>query len=158
MDPNGALDTLDTAGGKVGYLRLDRMLDAERVARLPYIVRIFVENVLRHLGDGADQKHFDALASWPGSEPAEFPFFPARVVLQDFTGVPCVADLTAMRSAVHRLGGDPAKINPHIQADLVIDHSVLVDFFGAKDSFQRNVEMEYERNRERYAFLRWAQR
>jgi len=157
-DPLGAYQRLETAGGTVGYWRLDRVLDAARVASLPYVVRIFFENSLRRLGDGAEQKHLDAISSWPGSESVELPFFPARVVLQDFTGVPCVADLAAMRSAVARLKGKPARVNPIIQADLVIDHSVLVDFFGTSDSFERNVEKEYERNRERYAFLRWAQR
>ncbi|TMK22888.1 MAG: aconitate hydratase AcnA [Actinobacteria bacterium] len=157
-DAASAYDRIETSGGPVGIWRLDRVLDAGRVARLPYVVRIFLENVLRRLGDGAETAHLEALANWPGEAPVEFPFFPARVVLQDFTGVPCVADLAAMRSAVDRLGGKPSRVNPIIAADLVIDHSVLVDFFGGRDSFQRNVEMEYVRNRERYAFLRWAQR
>ncbi|MFY9587241.1 MAG: aconitase family protein, partial [Actinomycetota bacterium] len=153
-----ARDRLSTSGGDVGYARLDRAIDAAKLARLPYVVRIFLENVLRRQGTGAEEAHLDALANWPGQEPVEFPFFPGRVVLQDFTGVPCVADLAAMRAAVARLGGKPARVNPVIPADLVIDHSVLVDFFGMRDSFERNVAMEYERNRERYAFLRWAQR
>jgi aconitate hydratase A / 2-methylisocitrate dehydratase len=152
-----AYDSLETAGGTVGYRRLDRIVDASRVAALPYVVRIFLENAVRKLGDGAEQKHLDALAAWPGSEPVEFPFFPARVVLQDFTGVPCVADLAAMRSAVARLKGKPSRVNPIISADLVVDHSVLVDFFGTSGALERNIELEYERNRERYAFLRWAQ-
>jgi aconitate hydratase len=151
-------DTLETSGGTVAIQRLDRVIDASAVARLPYVVRVFLENVLRRLGSGAEQPHLDAIASWPGDAPAEFPFFPARVILQDFTGVPCVADLAAMRSAMSRLGGKPGRVNPIIPADLVIDHSVLVDFFGFREAFRRNVEMEYERNRERYAFLRWAQR
>ena len=157
-DTVGAYDRLETSGGPVGYWRLDRVVDAGALARLPYVVRIFLENVMRRQGNGAEPQHLDALANWPGDRPQEFPFFPARVVLQDFTGVPCVADLAAMRAAVERLGGKPSRVNPIIPADLVIDHSVLVDFFGGRDSFQRNVELEYERNRERYAFLRWAQR
>jgi len=157
-DSARAYDRLETSGGPVGYWRLDRLVDAGALSRLPYVVRIFLENILRHQGEGAEPVHLDALRSWPGETPQEFPFFPARVVLQDFTGVPCVADLAAMRSAVERLGGKPSRVNPIIPADLVIDHSVLVDFFGGRDSFQRNVELEYERNRERYAFLRWAQR
>ena len=153
-----SLDRLSTSGGDVSFARLDRAVDAGALARLPYVVRLFLENVLRRQGDGADPAHVETLTGWPGSAPVEFPFHPARVVLQDFTGVPCVADLAAMRAAVARLGGTPARVNPSIPADLVIDHSVLVDFFGGKDSFERNVAMEYERNHERYAFLRWAQR
>ena len=151
-------EVLSTSGGPVSIRRLDRVIDAAQVARLPYVVRVFLENVLRRMGSGAEQQHLDAIAAWPGDAPAEFPFHPARVILQDFTGVPCVADLAAMRSAMSRLGGKPARVNPIIPADLVIDHSVLVDFFGFREAFRRNVEMEYERNRERYAFLRWAQR
>ena len=155
---NEAFADLDVAGGTVGIARLDRVASTDRIARLPYVVRLFLENALRHQGAGAERGHLDALADWPGNEPVEIPFFPARVVLQDFTGVPCVADLAAMRGAVAKLGGNPTRVNPIIPADLVIDHSVLVDFFGMRDSFERNVELEYERNRERYAFLRWAQR
>jgi aconitate hydratase len=156
-DPLGAFGLLETGSGRVSYFRLDRVVEPDRLARLPYVVRIFLENALRHLGRGTTEAHLEALAQWPKGDPIEIPFFPARVVLQDFTGVPVVADLAAMRAAVARLGGDPAKVNPRIPADLVIDHSVLVDFFGSPDSFARNVDFEYERNRERYAFLRWAQ-
>lgn len=157
-DPLGAFDRLEAKGGTLGFWRLGRVVSPDRLARLPYVVRLFLENVLRHLGRGADEGDLETLRDWPGTEPVEFPFFPARVVLQDFTGVPCVADLAAMRAAVARLGANPARVNPIIPADLVIDHSVLVDFFGSPDAFERNVAMEYERNRERYAFLRWAQR
>jgi len=153
-----ARDTLETSGGTVGICRLDRVIDASKIESLPYVVRIFLENAVRRLGSGSEQEHVDAIAAWPGAKPVEFPFFPARVVLQDFTGVPCVADLAAMRAAVHRLNGDPSRVNPVIPADLVIDHSVIVDFYGLREAFARNVEIEYERNRERYAFLRWAQR
>jgi aconitate hydratase len=153
-----AAGRLQTAGGTVRIWRLDRVLPPDRLERLPYVVRLFLENVLRRQGEGASEEHLAALAGWPGGEPVELPFFPARVILQDFTGVPCVADLAAMRAAVARLGGDPARVNPIIPADLVVDHSVLVDVFGRPDALERNVALEYERNRERYAFLRWAQR
>ena len=158
MTTNASFTKLQVAGGSVGIARLDRVVDEGRLAALPYVVRLFLENAIRHQGRGAEQSHQETLAAWPGSRPVEFPFFPARVVLQDFTGVPCVADLAAMRGAVARLGGDATRVNPVIPADLVVDHSVLVDFFGMREAFQRNVELEYERNRERYAFLRWAQR
>ena len=129
--------------------------------RLPYTVKVLLENVLRHAGTGAfTAEHVARLAAWePGrSGDGEFPFLPSRVLLQDFTGVPVVVDLAAMRDAVQRLGGDPARVNPVIPADLVIDHSVQVDVFGTPTAFQRNVAFEYERNRERYLLLRWAQR
>jgi aconitate hydratase len=129
--------------------------------RLPFTVRIFLENLLRQGGtEFADEEDVLALAQWSperAGEDLEFAFLPARVVLQDFTGVPCVVDLAAMRTAVARLGGDVTKINPLVPADLVIDHSVQVDRFGTLLAFNRNVELEYERNRERYALLRWAQ-
>jgi len=121
------------------------------------VVRVFLENALRHLGHGATDAHVRLLLDWNGTSSEEFPFFPARVILQDFTGVPCVVDLAALRSAVARLGGDVKSVNPKIPVDLVIDHSVIVDAYGTADSFARNVELEYERNRERYALLRWAQ-
>jgi aconitate hydratase len=137
---------------------LDEAVDAAALARLPYVVRVFLENVLRHQGRGATAEHVAILVDRSkGAPKGEFPFFPARVILQDFTGVPCVADLAALRSAVARLGGDPRAVNPKIGVDLVIDHSVIVDAFGSSGAFARNVELEYERNRERYAFLRWAQ-
>ncbi|GAC1414875.1 MAG: aconitate hydratase AcnA [Actinomycetota bacterium] len=156
-NPVGALDRLESAGGPVSFYRLDRVLDAAQIERLPFVVRVFTENVLRHLGAGAERLHLDALARWPGDEPVEFPFLPARVVLQDFTGVPVVADLAAIRSAVKRLGGDVSRVNPLVPVDLVIDHSVIVDFFGSADALERKVGIEYDRNHERYAFLRWAQ-
>ena len=125
------------------------------VARLPYTLRILLENTLR-FGDEAGAR---AVAAWdPQAEPShEIAFFPSRVLLQDFTGVPAVVDLAAMRNAIAELGGDPARINPLIPSDLVIDHSVQVDTFGSRFAFARNVELEVERNRERYAFLRWGQ-
>ena len=128
--------------------------------RLPYSLKILLENLLR-TEDGANitADHIRALASWdPTAEPdIEIQFTPARVVMQDFTGVPCVVDLATMREAMQDLGGEPSKINPLAPAELVIDHSVVADLFGAPDSFARNVELEYERNFERYQFLRWGQ-
>src|SRR5437867_4897276 len=106
-----ATQSLRTSAGDVDYFPLSRVADAERVARLPYTVRVFLENALRFQGRGADESHLDALARWPQGEPIEVPFFPARVVLQDLTGVPCVADLAALRGAVARPGGDPARVN-----------------------------------------------
>ncbi|MGH2936350.1 MAG: aconitase family protein, partial [Gaiellaceae bacterium] len=127
-------------------------LDAS-AARLPYTLRILLENVLRNGGDASAVSGWDAAA-----EPSrEISFSPARVLLQDFTGVPCIVDLAAMRDAMRDQGGDPAKINPLIPAELVIDHSVQVDAFATRLAIERNVELEFERNRERYAFLRWGQ-
>ena len=121
---------------------------------------MLLENLLR-TEDGANitADHIRALAGWdPNAEPdTEIQFTPARVIMQDFTGVPCVVDLATMREAMADLGGDPAKINPLAPAELVIDHSVIADVFGRADAFERNVELEYERNRERYQFLRWGQ-
>src|SRR4051794_26824676 len=135
--------------------RLDELQASYDVARLPYTLRVLLENVLRN-GDEAD---VEAVARWDAkSEPSnEISFAPSRVILQDFTGVPAVVDLAAMREAMTALGGDPAKINPLVPAELVIDHSVQVDSFGAADSFRINAEREFERNKERYRFLRWGQ-
>jgi len=131
-----------------------------QAARLPYSLKILLENLLRR-EDGAHVKADDvgALASWDVTRAAtrEISFMPARVLLQDFTGVPCVVDLAAMRDGIVALGGDPKKVNPLQPVELVIDHSVQVDFFGSTDAFERNADMEYERNRERYVFLRWGQ-
>src|SRR5579859_586753 len=154
----GARASLQTAGGAVTYYRLASLGDG--IARLPMTIKVLLENLLRHVGNGVVRDHeIQALARWTGSsqEPGEFPFYPARVLLQDFTGVPCAVDLAAMRSAMARLGGDPKRINPLVPADLVIDHSVQVDYFGSTDAFGQNVEREYERNQERYALLRWTQ-
>ncbi len=132
-----------------------------QVRRLPFSLKILLENLLRNEnGLAVRAEDIAALAEWqPQAEPSrEIGFIPARVLMQDFTGVPCVVDLAAMRDAMQALGGDPAKINPLVPVELVIDHSVQVDQFGTPDAFRRNVELEYERNRERYAFLRWGQR
>ncbi len=136
-------------------------LDAvEGSASLPFSLKILLENLLRNEGSvGITADDVTALAGWrPAAEPdAEIQFTPARVIMQDFTGVPAVVDLAAMREAMHSLGGDPAKINPLVPAELVIDHSVIADVFGRPDAFERNVALEYERNQERYQFLRWGQ-
>ncbi len=154
------------SGASLDYYRIERLVETgllDSIDRLPFTVRILLENVLRNLGgEFAEMPHLEALARWqPVADPAndsELPFLPARVVLQDFTGVPCVVDLAAMRSAVDRLGGDVTKINPLVPVDLVIDHSVQVDQFGTVSAFAFNVEREYERNSERYELLRWGQR
>ncbi len=161
-DPFGARAQLTTSSGEYTYYRLDSLADDLRLdlSRVPFTVKVMLENVLRNAGDEAfTVDDARTLARWePGqSEPEEFPFLPARVVLQDFTGVPAVVDLAAMRAAMARLGGDPSKINPLVPADLVIDHSVQVDSYGSANAFKLNVEREYERNSERYQLLRWAQ-
>ncbi|MFY7824064.1 MAG: aconitase family protein, partial [Candidatus Planktophila sp.] len=129
-------------------------------ATLPYSLKVLLENLLR-TEDGANitAEHIKSLASWdPTVEPdTEIQFTPARVIMQDFTGVPCVVDLATMREAIVDLGGDPSKVNPLAPAELVIDHSVIADKFGTKDSFEQNTDIEYERNQERYRFLRWGQ-
>ncbi|MFE3452094.1 aconitate hydratase AcnA [Nonomuraea sp. NPDC059194] len=153
----GSRDTLRVGDAAYEIFRLDAV---EGAARLPYSLKILLENLLR-TEDGANitADHIRALGQWdPSAAPSvEIQFTPARVIMQDFTGVPCVVDLATMREAVRDLGGDPARINPLAPAEMVIDHSVIVDYFGHPDSFQRNVEREYERNRERYQFLRWGQ-
>jgi aconitate hydratase len=162
-DPFGARATLTTGlGTTVAYYRLAALEERglTNITSLPFTIRILLENVLRNLGtEFVDQSGVETLARWqPGAtDDVELPFLPGRVVLQDFTGVPAVVDLAAMRSAVGRLGGDVTRINPLVPADLVIDHSVQVDRFGTLLAFARNVELEYERNFERYALLRWAQ-
>ncbi|MEV5407598.1 aconitate hydratase AcnA [Thermopolyspora sp. NPDC052614] len=153
----GSRDTLRVGDASYEIYRLDAV---EGSARLPYSLKILLENLLR-TEDGANitADHIRALGGWdPNAAPSvEIQFTPARVIMQDFTGVPCVVDLATMREAVRDLGGDPNRINPLAPAEMVIDHSVIVDYFGAPDAFQRNVEREYERNHERYQFLRWGQ-
>jgi aconitate hydratase len=163
-DVFGARATLEGAQGPVSYYRLGALVEhgVRGLERLPFTVKIILENLLRHAGgELVTKEDVLSLARWkPGlsaTSNAEYPFLPARVLLQDFTGVPAVADLAAMRSAVSRMQGDPQKINPLVPADLVIDHSVQVDAFGSTLAFSQNVEREYERNSERYALLRWGQ-
>src|SRR5947209_13937385 len=160
----GARTTLQGVSRKITYYQLDSLSKrgVQGIDRLPFTVKIFLENVLRHaVGELISEDDVLSLARWvPGQaakSDAEYPFLPARVLLQDFTGVPAVTDLAAMRSAMARMHGDPQKVNPLVPADLVIDHSVQVDLFGSTLAFARNVEREYERNSERYALLRWGQ-
>ncbi len=159
-DPFNARDSLKTPYGRYSIYRLDALEAAglTRLSRLPFSIRILLEQALRQVdGEAITEAHVRDLAGWqPVVERRPVvPFKPARVVMQDFTGVPAVVDLAAMRSAVHRLGGDPKKVNPVVPVDLVIDHSVQVDFFGP-DALMRNAEIEFERNRERYEFLHWG--
>ncbi len=162
-DPFGSFEKRQTALGEVGGYRLGRLeqLGLVRLSELPYSIRMLLEAVLRNC-DGFEVTEEDvrSLAAWKpvAAQRPEVPFKPARVVLQDFTGVPAVVDLAAMRSAVARLGGDPKRINPLVPVDLVIDHSIQVDYFGTADAMQRNAELEFQRNRERYELLRWAQK
>jgi aconitate hydratase len=163
MDPFGARGLFNTGSGTAGLYRLSRLEDLglTKVASLPFSIRVLLESALRNCeGFVVTEQDVKNLAGWHAPDPAkvEIPFMPARVVLQDFTGVPCVVDLAAMRSAMQRLGGDPKAINPLIPVDLVIDHSVQVDNFGTPDALRLNVEVEFSRNRERYEFLRWGQK
>ena len=160
-DSFGAKSTLDVEGKSYEIFRLDAVTgEGLDVASLPFSLKILLENLLR-TEDGADITADDikALAGWDAdSEPdKEIQFTPARVIMQDFTGVPCVVDLATMREAMEELGGDASRINPLAPAEMVIDHSVIADVFGTPEAFERNVEIEYERNRERYQFLRWGQ-
>ncbi|MGH3757057.1 aconitate hydratase [Actinophytocola sp.] len=156
-DTFGARHKLSVGDSSHEVFRLDAVTGSER---LPYSLKILLENLLR-TEDGVNitADHVRALAGWdPGAEPStEIQFTPGRVVMQDFTGVPCVVDLATMREAVTGLGGEVSKVNPLAPAELVIDHSVIADIFGRPDAFERNVDLEYERNKERYQFLRWGQ-
>src|SRR4051794_17678758 len=152
--------TLEVGDRKLDIFRLDALQAKYDVARLPFSLKVLLENLLRTEGNGSvEASDIEALASWDAkAEPSnEIAFTPARVVMQDFTGVPAIVDLAAMRDAMADLGGDAAQINPLVPAELVIDHSVQVDVFGTRDAFTRNAEREFERNQERYAFLRWGQ-
>ncbi len=153
----GSRAQLALGGGSLDYFRIDAV---EGSQRLPFSLKILLENLLRtEDGKNVTAAQIEAVAQWqPDAEPdTEIQFTPARVVMQDFTGVPAVVDLATMREAVVDLGGDATRINPLAPAELVIDHSVIADLFGTPDAFQRNVELEYERNKERYQFLRWGQ-
>jgi aconitate hydratase len=159
-DSFGAKDTLTVGGREYEIFRLDALQERFDVARLPFSLKVLLENLLRTEGAGAvSAKDVEALAGWDAqAEPSkEIAFSPARVLMQDFTGVPAVVDLAAMRDAMAAMGGDPKRINPLVPAELVIDHSVQVDAFGTRDAFRVNAEREFERNQERYAFLRWGQ-
>ena len=167
-DHFNALDELRAGSRRLRYYRLGALQDAglTQLAELPYSIRILLESVLRHSAAGAGgggptvtRDHLEAVAGWQpqASERPSVPFMPARVIMQDFTGVPAVLDLAAMRDALARAGGDPQRVNPSIPVDLVIDHSVQVDRFGSAEALARNAEIEFERNAERYRFLHWGQ-
>ncbi|WP_420753799.1 aconitate hydratase AcnA [Rhodococcus sp. O3] len=157
IDSFGAKGTLEVGENSYEIFRLSAVPGTEK---LPYALKVLAENLLR-TEDGANitADHIRAIANWdPSAEPSvEIQFTPARVIMQDFTGVPCVVDLATMREAVTTLGGDPNKVNPLSPADMVIDHSVILDYFGTADALERNVDLEYQRNGERYQFLRWGQ-
>jgi aconitate hydratase len=159
-DSFGAQSTLEVGGREFEIHRLDALQERFDVARLPYSLKVLLENALR-LEDGTSVSSDDveAIATWDAkaTPSVEIPFQPSRVLMQDFTGVPAVVDLAAMRDAMEELGGDPSAINPQVDVDLVIDHSVQVDAFGNARAFEINEERDYERNGERYAFLRWGQ-
>ncbi|HXK09090.1 MAG TPA: aconitate hydratase AcnA [Vicinamibacteria bacterium] len=163
-DAFGARSTLDTGFGRAVIYRLSALEKAgvaPGLARLPFSVKVLLEAVLRGVdGTLVTPDDVRSLARWDAAAPkdVELPFMPARVILQDFTGVPAVVDLASMRAAVARLGGDPRRINPLVPVDLVVDHSVQVDEFGSRDALRRNAEIEFGRNRERYEFLRWGQK
>ncbi|MEV6769420.1 aconitate hydratase [Nocardia sp. NPDC051030] len=157
IDSFGAKGTLEVGSNSYEIFRLSSVPGTEK---LPYALKVLAENLLR-TEDGANitADHVRAIANWdPSAEPdTEIQFTPARVIMQDFTGVPCIVDLATMREAVTTLGGDPSKVNPLSPADMVIDHSVILDVFGRADALERNVDLEYQRNGERYQFLRWGQ-
>jgi aconitate hydratase len=161
-DPLGARGKLELDSGTATIYRLDRLEKAGlgAISRLPFSIKVLLEAVLRHVdGELISEEDVAALAGWKAEQPAarELPFKPARVILQDFTGVPAVVDLASMRAAMKRLGGDPKRINPAVPVDLVIDHSVQVDEFRSPLALIKNAEIEFQRNRERYEFLRWGQ-
>ena len=157
IDSFGAKGTLEVGDEAYEIYRLSAVEGADK---LPYSLKVLTETLLR-TEDGANvtKAHIEALANWdPNAEPdTEIQFTPARVIMQDFTGVPCIVDLATMREAVETLGGDPDKVNPLAPAEMVIDHSVIIESFGKASSFEKNVEIEYQRNEERYQFLRWGQ-
>jgi aconitate hydratase len=159
-DSFGARADLTVGDRTFGIYRLDALAD-RNVARLPYSLKVLLENLLRNEATGAvSGEDVEALAAWDaGADPAtEIAFAPARILMQDFTGVPAVVDLAAMRDAMAALGGDPALVNPQIPAELVIDHSIVADVYGTPDAYKRNAELEFARNEERYKFLRWGQK
>ncbi|RPI10445.1 MAG: aconitate hydratase, partial [Zetaproteobacteria bacterium] len=162
-DAFGARGSLETGQGPVTIFRLSALHKAgvaPGLERLPFSIKILLESVLRSVdGELVTEDDVRKLARWGAAAPAdvEVPFMPARVLLQDLTGVPAVVDLASMRWAMKRLGGDPRRINPLVPVDLVIDHSVQVDVAGTPDALRRNMDIEFERNRERFEFLRWGQ-
>jgi aconitate hydratase len=161
QDHYGIRTILKSKEGDLTYWSLQKLQDSGRnISHLPFSIRILLENALRNFDDFSITKaHLDTILSWsPSPSDKDIPFKPARVLMQDFTGVPAVVDIASLRSEAKRKGKDAGKINPLIPVDLVIDHSVQVDFFGTNYSYEKNVEVEYERNSERYKFLKWAQK
>ncbi|MBT5716513.1 MAG: aconitate hydratase, partial [Opitutae bacterium] len=161
QDAFGILRTLSSEDDLGSYYSLPALeeLGVGKISRLPVSIRIVLESLLRHCdGETVTQEDVRALANWSASETSdrEIPFVVSRIVLQDFTGVPLLVDLAAMRDAVAKLGSDPSLIEPLVPVDLVVDHSVQVDQSGTTDSFSRNIQLEFQRNRERYEFLKWG--
>src|SRR4051812_32780378 len=159
-DSFGARSELTVGDEKFEIFRLDALQQKFDVARLPYSLKVLLENLLRNEdGEFVTAEQIERIAKWDAkADPEhEIAFTPSRVLMQDFTGVPAIVDLAAMRDAMEELGGDPARINPLVPVELVIDHSIQVDVFAERLAFQRNAELEFERDRERYAFLRWGQ-
>src|SRR3954466_10155258 len=159
-DSFSARAELEVGGETYEIFKLDALQQKYDVARLPYSLKVLLENLLRNEdGETVTSEQIERIATWDAkAEPEhEIAYTPARVLMQDFTGVPAIVDLAAMRDAMEDLGGDPKKINPLVPAELVIDHSIQVDVFAMRDAFKRNAEFEFERNKERYAFLRWGQ-
>src|SRR5204862_5842106 len=161
QDSLNTRSTLEAAGKRYAYYSLARAADTlGDISRLPFSMKVLLENLLRFEdGQTVTRDDLQSMVDWQKERriSREIQYRPARVLMQDFTGVPAVVDLAAMRDAMTSLGGDPNKINPLVPAELVIDHSVQVDVFGTRMAFERNAELEFERNRERYAFLRWGQ-
>ncbi|HNN61092.1 MAG TPA: aconitase family protein, partial [Leptospiraceae bacterium] len=158
----GAKAKFTSKAGSLDLFRLDALekQGVGNVSKLPYSIRVLLESALRNEDSFQIHKEdVENLTKWDPTKQSdrEFAFKPGRVVLQDFTGVPCVVDLAALRGAMVRMGGDPARINPIVRVDLVIDHSVQVDYFGSGDALKKNMAVEFERNRERYEFLKWGQ-
>lgn len=161
LDPYSIQSSLKTSSGEFTYWSLEKLHNSgKKVKHLPFSIRILLENALRNFDDFAITKeHLETILNWsPKASDKDIPYKPARVLMQDFTGVPAVVDIASLRSEAKRKGKDPAKLNPLIPVDLVIDHSVVVDYFGTNYSYQKNVEVEYKRNKERYQFLKWAQK
>ena len=161
-DTLGTRSTMSVGGKEYAYYSLAKAAEKYGdVSRLPFSLKVLLENMLRFEDDGFTVSTDDvkAIVDWqqnPKAPHPEIQYRPARVLLQDFTGVPCVVDLAAMRDAISKLGGDTAKINPQVPVNLVIDHSVMVDEFGTPKAFEQNMEIEYQRNMERYDFLKWG--
>ncbi len=159
QNPFGAESTLKTKSGDWKIYQLRKLAGLGDIDTLPFSIRVLLEALLRNVDEFVvTSDDVKTLANWNASKPkeVEVPFMPGRVVLQDFTGVPAVVDLAALRAAMVRMGGDPKKINPLVPCDLVIDHSVQVDSFGTASALQENIDLEFQRNGERYRFLRWG--